>query len=151
MAYCVEADVSKAITEAKVIQLTNDAGGATVDSDNLDAAIEKADAIIDTIIGSAVTVPLETVPNNIKHFSVDLTCHYLYIRKTSTISEERQREYELTLALLREARDGLVDLGSGEDGISEKEQSTSNMTEDDKQISLSGSNPLTGYLDITIV
>ena len=57
MAYCTQADLLNQITEAEMIQLTDDAGAGAVDSVKVDAALNAASATIDAYSGARYALP----------------------------------------------------------------------------------------------
>lgn len=113
MSYCVEADVTKAITEATVILLTDDANSGSIDSDNLDNAIAKADAIINSYCrGRYTTIPFASPDEIIKQISIDLTICFLYARRRDTdsvdIDEGMRERYKNAIALLKDIQKGIL-------------------------------------------
>lgn len=83
MAYHVLADlVPQRVTEADLVQLTNDdVDATTVDTAVYEAERDRAESEIDAFIGARYRLPLETTPAVIKRLSMDLTVHGLYERR----------------------------------------------------------------------
>ncbi|MGH9861987.1 MAG: phage protein Gp36 family protein [Candidatus Acidiferrales bacterium] len=105
MAYCTQSDLLNQLTQAELVQLTNDTGGGTVDTTKVDAAIAAASATIDAYAGARYTLPLQA-SDKIKQLAVDLAIYEL--------EKRRRRVRGATLA----ARDGalsfLRDLARGQ-------------------------------------
>lgn len=113
MAYCVQADVSKRVTSATLIELTDDTGAGSVDTDNLDAAIEAADALIDSYLGDRFDLPLDDTPDRVKYASVAITIYKLYARRADAgMPPAVESEYTRTAEWLKEVRDGEAQIDS---------------------------------------
>ncbi|NLT22607.1 MAG: DUF1320 domain-containing protein [Syntrophorhabdus sp.] len=120
MAYCTLDDITKALDETTIIQLTDDenlkpAAIDTGDPDHagiiarIDEAIETADAEIDGYCAVKYSVPLSPVPAVVNKLSVDLAIYYLYSRRT--IPEKVEKRYERAVARLKDVARGLLSLG----------------------------------------
>jgi len=72
------------VPEADLVQLTNDAGGATVDTDVYEGLRARADGEIDGYLGHRYTVPLSTPPALVVDLSARLTLFKLYRRRYPT-------------------------------------------------------------------
>ncbi len=113
--YCTQADIVEQITEDELIQLTDDAGAGSVDSDKVDRAIADADSEIDSYCGARYGVPFTTVPTMIRKVSVDIAVYHLYTRRAALgLPEERKTRYEKAVQFLRDVARGLASLGSDE-------------------------------------
>ena len=62
MIYCSITDIQGVIPHEDLVQLTNDVGGDTVDTDKITDAISYADNIIDGYLRARYSLPLDTVP-----------------------------------------------------------------------------------------
>jgi phage gp36-like protein len=86
--YCSLTDLQLALNPVTLLQLCDDAGaGSFVASptpngayNNLVAAINAADTLIDGYLSGRYTVPFTTVPSLVKQLSIDLTVCNLYGR-----------------------------------------------------------------------
>jgi phage gp36-like protein len=115
MAYCTLDDITKALEEATVIQLTDDESLKPVAIDpadpdhaaiiaRVDEAIETADAEIDGYCAVKYAVPLAPVPAVVSKLSVELAVYYLYSRRS--VPEKIEKRYDKAVARLRTSRGG---------------------------------------------
>jgi phage gp36-like protein len=120
MAYCTLDDITKALEEATLIQLTDDENlkPTAIDPANaenaaiiarIDEAIETADAEIDGYCAVKYSVPLSPVPPVVNKLSVDLAIYYLYSRRS--MPEKVEKRYERAIARLKDIARGLLSLG----------------------------------------
>lgn len=110
MAYATLTDLKKTLSEAQLIQLTDDAGLGLVDQPTIDKAIADADAEIDSYLGGRYTVPLSPVPALVNRLSADLAIYHLYSRRMS-VPEQREKRYEASVDLLKMLSKGTATLG----------------------------------------
>jgi phage gp36-like protein len=120
MAYCTLDDITKALEEATVIQLTDDETlkPPAIDPGNPDhsaiiarigEAIARADAEIDGYCAVKYSVPLSPVPAVVNKLSVELAVYYLYSRRS--IPEKIEKRYDKAVARLKDIARGLLSLG----------------------------------------
>jgi len=109
MAYCSSTDIIKAIPNADLIQLTDDAGTGSVDSGRVTEAIAKADAIINAYLRGKHTLPLSPVPDEIRLVSVELAKYFLYKRRRE-LEDDKGLEtiYKHAMKILEDVRDGVI-------------------------------------------
>ncbi len=113
MAYCTHADLLKRMSEADLIELTDDAGAGVLDSDAEARAIADADGEIDGYCGSRYTVPFSPVPGMIRKLSVDIAIYNLYgLRPLLKLPEEITARYDNAVRFLKDVAKGLVKLGA---------------------------------------
>jgi len=105
MAYCTQADLLNQLTQAELIQLTDDAGSGTVASDKIDAALAAASATIDAYAGGRDTLPLQP-SEKVKQLCVDLAIYEL--------EKRRRRLRQATIAARDAALSFLRDLARGQ-------------------------------------
>lgn len=105
MPYCTQADLLNQLTQAELVQLTDDAGTGEVDSDKVDAAIAAASATIDAYAGARYTLPLES-SEKVKQLCMDLAVYEL--------EKRRRRLREATVAARDAALSFLRDLARGQ-------------------------------------
>jgi phage gp36-like protein len=111
MPYCAKSDLLLQISEAVLIQLTDDNGqGAVVDS-VITTSVSDADDEIDSYCGGRYTVPFAAAPGIIKKLSVDIAIYNLYARRKGA-PEDRKTRYDAAVRLLRDVSRGLVTLGA---------------------------------------
>lgn len=104
MAYCTQSDLLNQITEAEMVQLTDDAGAGAIDSVKVDAALNAASATIDAYSGARYALPLQP-SEKVKHLCIDLAIYEL--------EKRRRRIREATLAARDAALAFLRDLALG--------------------------------------
>jgi phage gp36-like protein len=104
MPYCTQADLLNQLTQAELVQLTDDAATGSVDSAKVDAALTAASATIDAYAGARYTLPLQS-SEKVKQLCVDLAIYEL--------EKRRRRVREATLAARDAALSFLRDLARG--------------------------------------
>jgi phage gp36-like protein len=113
MAYSTQSDLEEQISQAELIELTDDAGGGSVDVSALTRAIADADAEIDSYCGGRYTMPFSPVPVIIRKLSVDIAVYNLFSRRAVLkIPEDRQKRYDNAIRFLRDVSKGLISLGA---------------------------------------
>lgn len=112
--YTTLENISAQISEATVIQLTDDEGFGTVNPGRVDEAIISADAIIDGYCSSRYLVPFSPVPTIIAKCSLDIAIYNLYGRRVESMPELRDKNYTNALSLLKSISKGEITLGSTE-------------------------------------
>ena len=102
MAYSLQADIEKRIPAADLAALTDDVNGTVTDTDVVDEAIATGDALINMYLRPKHTVPLTTVPDEVRKWSEVLASHYLYRRRLDLgIPETLKDEYDQTIEELK--------------------------------------------------
>lgn len=101
------------LTEAELVQLTNDEVGATtIDTDVYEGVRDDAEAEIDAYLGARYSLPLDSTPAVVKRLSITITVYYLYARRfAGGVPEQIRKSYEDAVALLRRLSDGTATLG----------------------------------------
>ena len=113
MAYSTQTDLEEQISQADLIELTDDAGSDSVDTSAVARAIADADAEIDSYCGSRYTMPFSPVPVIIRKFSVDMAIYNLFSRRSiMKLPEERQKRYDNAIRFFRDLAKGLISLGA---------------------------------------
>lgn len=107
--YCNLLNIKKAISEEILIQLTDDDNLGAINEDNLNQAIQTADAEIDGYCAVKYTVPFTTVPPIINGLSVEIVVYYLYKRRT--VPEKIEKAYDKAIARLKDISRGILSLG----------------------------------------
>jgi len=81
--------IVKRLTFDRVVQLTNDAGGDTIDTDNLDEAIAGAEDEFDLYAGVYFVTPVrdasDAVPAGLRRKLIELVCWYLMMRRAELL------------------------------------------------------------------
>ena len=75
MAYCVQSDLTEAIHEDVLVDLTDDDNLGVVDASRVERAIADADAEINAYCGVRYSVPFDTTPALIRKLSVDIALY----------------------------------------------------------------------------
>jgi phage gp36-like protein len=104
MPYATQADLLNQLTQAELVQLTDDAGTGSVDSAKVDAALAAASATIDAYAGARYALPLQP-SEKVKQVCIDLAVYEL--------EKRRRRIREATLAARDAALAFLRDLALG--------------------------------------
>lgn len=107
--YCTKQDITKAITEEKVIQLTDDDNVGLVIDAHVTTAIQTADSEIDGFCAVKYSVPFAIVPPIIKGLSVEIAVYYLHKRRT--VPEKIEKAYDKAIARLKDISRGTLSLG----------------------------------------
>lgn len=106
--YCDINDLKKIISEKELINLTNDVKPA--DSVNENMAVENiafADEIINSALRNKYKLPLITTPNLVKQLSADITIYRLYCRRPQEVPKNYQKNYEVSLQILKDLQSGI--------------------------------------------
>jgi len=111
MAYCILADIKKALSEEIIKQLTDDDNIGEIISANVTKAIARADAEIDGYCGAngRYKVPFTTVPPVVAGLSLDISIYYLYKRRT--VPDNVKDSYDYAVARLKDISSGKMSLG----------------------------------------
>lgn len=107
--YCTPQDIITAITEEKVIQLTDDDNVGVVNDVHVTQAITTADAEINGYCAVKYSVPFVTVPPIINGLSIEIAVYYLHKRRT--VPEKIEKAYDKAVARLKDISRGLLSLG----------------------------------------
>ena len=112
MGYCSNSDVSAVIANDDLVQLTNDSGGSSVDTDKITDSINYVDNIIDGYLRGRYDLPLNTTPDELKHLAVDFTVYRLYSRRMYTdIPAVVKQKYDDVIKILEKIQIGTFNLG----------------------------------------
>lgn len=92
--------------------LTKEKGGTDeIDEALVAARISDAQSIVDSKLAKRYTVPLTTIPANIKQITYDITLYYLYkTHRTHKVDEEIKFSYEQAIRDLNRIEDGKSNL-----------------------------------------
>lgn len=112
MGYCTAADITAVIPNEKLIDLTNDSGGETVDADKITDAISYVDNIIDGYLRGRYDLPLASTPDELKYIAVDFVVYRLYSRRMYTdVPENVNLRYKEIIRYLIDIQKGKFSLG----------------------------------------
>jgi len=117
MAYCDLDDLKNSISEAEIIQLTDDDDAGVVDTDKTDAAIEYADEMINGYLRGRYETPLDPVPDAVKNISIDLAMYRLFWRRNKLdIPDSMQALYKNAIDALKQMQKGVIILDIPDEG-----------------------------------
>lgn len=111
MAYIVQADLLAQLSNAQLIQLTDDAKTGSVDAAKVTQGITDAEAEINGFLATRYSTPVAApVPDLIKKLSIDVTIYNLY-RRRQRIPQDVRQAYEDAIKKLEQIAKGLITLG----------------------------------------
>jgi len=106
VAYSLQADIEKRIPPKDLAQLTDDTAGTTTVAATVAEAIALGDALINSHLRGKHTVPLATVPDLVRDWSVILAIYNLYQRRLDLgIPETLEVGFKEAIRQLKEVRD----------------------------------------------
>lgn len=121
--YCELADILAQVDRQKLIDLSNDdnepvldgSGNPTINTANVDKAIEAAGSEIDSYASVRHQVPFLPVPPIIKKLAVDIAIYNLFSRKWTGEEEDNIiLRYKNAVKLLEKIAEGKVQIGASE-------------------------------------
>jgi len=114
--YVTVADVERAISARKLIQLSNDESGANApDAAVIEDAITAASEIVDGYLRARHPARLNPVPTVIRTLTLQLACYGLYARRMeSAVPETIKEQRAAAIKLLEHIQSGKVTLGDME-------------------------------------
>jgi len=111
MPYIVQADLLSQLSNAQLIQLTDDNKTGSVDADKVTRAIVEAEAEVNGYIATKYAVPLAApVPDLVKQLAIDVAIYRLY-RRRQRVPDDVRTAYEDAVNKLEGIAKGLVTLG----------------------------------------
>ena len=108
--YSTQSDIENRIGSNRLIQLTDLDGDGSADSVVVTAAIEKADAQIDSYLRTRYSLPMSAVPTVVRELSVDLAVYALHQTRRETMSDRDHESYEDAIEFLKNVAAGLADI-----------------------------------------
>ena len=108
MTYATQQDLIDRFGETELVQLSNRAGGATVDATVVDRALADADAEIDSYLAARYTLPLSPVPEVVARLAADMARFYLFDDRAT---EQVSKRYDNAVKLLRSIASGAASIG----------------------------------------
>ncbi len=108
--YCTIENLKGKISEAHLIQLTDDEDLGVMDTVVVNGAIADATAEIDSYCSGRYSVPLSPVPSIIVKYAKDIAIYNLYQRRSGA-DEDRQRDYDNAVKFLIKVSEGKANLG----------------------------------------
>lgn len=129
MGYCILDDLKNNLSEARLIELTDDTDSGVLNESIVNDNIERASNEINAYCQERYSVPFEIVPGIIKDICIDITIYRLFLRREN-VPEDIQNSYKRAVEKLRDIADGKISLGNS--NVSEDDITFSNKTEDDR-------------------
>ena len=109
MAYATQADlVPRRLTNQELVELTNDAGGATVDETVVSNILAEASGTVDSYCRLRYTVPLQN-SEEVKALTLDIALYRLFLRRRR-VPEEIKLAYDNAIAFLKDVAAGRAGL-----------------------------------------
>ena len=103
------------IPDQLLIKLTDDEGVGAVNISRAESVITAAQAIIDTALSRAYSVPFPDPPEIIKRLTADIAVYRLY-QRAGILTEEMRSVYENAMVLLDKGARSEVIIGSAAPG-----------------------------------
>ena len=117
MAYATAADLAEETSEQRLLELTDDEGGLTLEASAVQAILtdqlQDASDLIDSYISQRYVVPLSPVPDVIESVCETITLYKLYLRR-ETVPDSRRDAYRDAIRWLEAVAAGKVSLPGGE-------------------------------------
>ena len=110
MSYITQSDILKRLTAAELVQVADLDEDGSADSAVVERAIRDAESLVNSYIGTRVSVPLTTVPDHVKTICVSMAVYYLYLGRRS-VTEDLRKQYDSDLQYLRDVAAGRVAIG----------------------------------------
>lgn len=110
--YALLADVQDMVDDTELVQLTDDTGAGTVDTDLVTSQLARASNIIDGYLGARYALPLASPPAILTDMCVDIAVYNMYSRRQGPPDHWADR-YKNTIAFLTKVSTGNISLGAG--------------------------------------
>ncbi len=115
MNYCTLEDIRGHISEARLVEITDDThpnATGSVQATVVEKAIKESSDIIDAYIGKRFKLPLPGIPSVLRTICVDLSIYNLYERVTEMdISEGMKLRYNNAIKMLERIAEGKMSIG----------------------------------------
>ena len=130
MAYSSLTELQNRLSDAELVQLTDDAAQGVINPQVVAAAISEADGVIDSFLRGQTLVPLVNPPALIASISADLALYRLMARRGLAVAPEVLSLKDKAFALLEQLAKGEIRLFAPEDkGIAGKSRLASSEAE----------------------
>ena len=112
--YISQTDLDVYLSDAVLIQLTDDSNAGSIDTTKVTECIIAAEAEVNSSVGKQYTVPIVgTVPENVKGWAVQLAVFFLHSRRLPVPEDAREMAAEARRQLEKVAEGDLsLDIGS---------------------------------------
>ena len=109
--YIVQADILDDISEAQLIQLTDDEKTGSINAARVSKAIDDSEGEVNSYIAVKHSVPLSApIPAEVKRLSKDIAVYHLFGRRQRA-PEDVKKRYDDAIAKLKDVAKGLATLG----------------------------------------
>jgi phage gp36-like protein len=111
--YCTVSDLINAMRRLPLVQLTDDEKIGEVNEDRVNAAVMRAEALIDSYCAARYAIPFVdgAVPEVIRSLSISITVFNLYQRNDLDIPDKIRAGYDDAVARLKDISRGVSSLG----------------------------------------
>lgn len=112
MPYCNLNDLKQQVSEATLIEITDDNLAGEINTTVVNEAILYSETIIDGYLRGRYTLPIPNIPEIVKILAVDLSIFRLYSRRFHTdMPDSINDKYKNSIKLLEQIQKGIVSLG----------------------------------------
>jgi phage gp36-like protein len=114
MMYCTLDDLKKQVAEPVLVELTDDEGLGTINTERVGRAIEDATDLINSYAAARYQTPLNPVPGVIRKIAVDIALYNLFSRRgydEESADKSVVDRYKAALTFLEQLAKGLVSIG----------------------------------------
>ncbi len=114
MMYCTLDDLKKQVAEPILVELTDDEGLGTINTERVGRAIEDATDLINSYAAARYPTPLNPVPGVIRKIAVDIALYNLFSRRgydEESADKSVVDRYKAALTFLEQLAKGLVSIG----------------------------------------
>lgn len=111
MAYCTQSDIEEEISQATLIELTDDEGLGIVNATRVTKAITSADAEVNSYLAQRYSVPMTAGLELLKDLSIHLALEKLFGRKPGSLPDDRKDRIAAVRKLLSDISRGNASLG----------------------------------------
>jgi phage gp36-like protein len=107
MAYCTLADLKAHMPEEEILQITDQHDTDEIDEEKIDEYIRRADSTIDGYLRGRFSLPLTTVPGDIRNISIELAIYYMYKSQLAlTLPEAAKKNFSDSMSMLKDIQSG---------------------------------------------
>lgn len=111
MTYCNLDNIKQVISEAELIQMTDDNNTGVINENIVNSAISYAETTINGYISSRYSLPLAETPELIKTFAIDLSIYRLHSRRFMLdMPESLEVRYKNVIRELEKIQKGTISL-----------------------------------------
>ncbi len=109
MAYAAQSDLLLCVTQAQLVQLTDDANTKQVDAGTVSGVLDEASAVVDSYCRTRYITPLQP-STDATRITRDIAVYLLYSRRPQKMSDTVRQRYDDAIALLKDVSVGRASL-----------------------------------------